>query len=89
MRHLNITQIPPSTSLTRAGTPSNLQVEASSPESVAGDEVLLAQLATVITDIKAMESQVWKLWREELSAMLPEISQADGDDENTISMEGM
>lgn len=69
----------------RAATP-NQQVEAASPESVAADEALLVQLATAITDIKAMEAQVWKLWREELSGMLPDVQQMDSD--SNVSLEG-
>jgi len=76
----------PST-LSRAGTSANLQVEASSPESVAADEALVVQLAIVITDIKAMESQTWKLWREELSVMLPDIADANGVDDNQVNLE--
>lgn len=69
-------------------TPANQQTEAAPPESVAADEALLTQLATVLTDVKAMESQVWKLWREELSVMLPELTDADGAGETPISLEG-
>ena len=73
--------------LARAGTPTNQQVEAASPESVAADEILLVQLATVLTDIKGMETQVWKLWREELIVMLPELSDVDSVD-SPLSLEG-
>jgi hypothetical protein len=72
----------------RAGTPTNLQVEASSPESVAADEVLLVRFATAITDIKAMEKQVWKLWKEELCAMLPEVSETDSNTSDEVNLEG-
>ena len=48
---------------------------------MAADETLVAQLAIAITDIKAMESQMWTLWREELSMMLPDTSLVD-DGEN-------
>ncbi|CAL1707275.1 unnamed protein product [Somion occarium] len=58
---------------TRAGTPT-IPAEAAPPESVAADEALVAQLAIAITDIKAVETQVWKLWHEELSIMLPDTS---------------
>lgn len=53
---------------------------------MAADEALLIQLATAITDIKAMETQVWKLWREELSGILPDVQQADS--ESNVSLEG-
>ena len=58
------------------GTPT-IPTEAALPESVAADEALVAQLAIAITDIKAMESQMWTLWREELSMMLPDTTLVD------------
>ncbi|KAI0084912.1 COG complex component [Irpex rosettiformis] len=73
--------------LSRAGTPTSMQVEASSPENIAADEALLKQLAMALTDIKIMDRQVWKLWREELCTMLPDISEAEVDGENPISLE--
>ncbi|GJE92723.1 COG complex component [Phanerochaete sordida] len=91
-----VSRMPPSSSMTsstgspslnRAATPTNQQVEAASPESVAADDALLVQLATVLTDIKAMESQVWKLWREELSAMLPDLSEANSATDASVSLE--
>ncbi|KAI0775843.1 COG complex component [Trametes elegans] len=54
----------------RASTP--VPTEAASADSIAADEALLQQFATAITDIKALETQVTKLWREEISAMLPD-----------------
>lgn len=77
-----------SPSLSRAATPTNLQVEASLPESVSADEAVLVQLATAITDIKALDAQMWKVWREELSEMLPDITDADTDAEDQLSLEG-
>ncbi|KAH8107892.1 COG complex component [Cristinia sonorae] len=62
---------------TRSGTPS-LPTEAASAESVAADEHLIVQLATAITDLKAFETQMWKLWREELGVMLPRGGEGDG-----------
>lgn len=66
--------------LPRAATP-NLPTEAASPESTAVDEISLQQFSTAIIDIKAMDAEVVKLWREELSVMMPE-SIDDGSDEN-------
>ena len=66
--------------ISRTGTPT-IPTEAAPPESVAADEALVAQLAIAITDIKAMESQMWTLWREELSMMLPDTTLVD-DGEN-------
>lgn len=54
---------------------------------MAADDALLVQLAIVLTDINALESQVWKLWREELADMLPELSEG-GVTEPPISLEG-
>lgn len=77
-----------SPSLNRAATPTNQQVEAASPESVAADDALLVQLATVLVDIKALETQVWRLWREELSSMLPDVSEGDSAADGPVSLEG-
>lgn len=76
----------PGSAISRTGTPT-IPTEAAPPESVAADEALVAQLAIAITDIKAMEGQMWKLWREELSMMLPDTSAvSDGESE---SLEGL
>ena len=72
--------------ISRTGTPT-IPTEAAPPESVAADEALVDQLAIAITDIKAMESQMWTLWREELSMMLPDTTLVD-DGENE-GLEGM
>ncbi|KAI0675422.1 COG complex component [Trametes maxima] len=61
----------------RASTP--VPTEAASAESIAADEALLQQFATAVTDIKAMERQVRKLWMEELSVMLPDTAQTEGE----------
>ena len=68
---------------TRTATP--IPAEAASAESIAADDTLLQQFATAITDIKAMEAQLMKLWREELVVMLPELSPSD---EQGVSPEG-
>ncbi|KAI0688177.1 COG complex component [Cytidiella melzeri] len=75
------------TGFNRSGTPSNLQVETSSPDSIAADEATLVQLAIAITDIIAMDVQVLKLWREELSLMLPDVSETDNDGDVQTSLE--
>lgn len=62
--------------LTRASTPIPAG-EASSAESVAADEAILRQFAVAITDIQAMKSHVLTLWREEISMMLPDMSDAE------------
>ncbi|KAI0823373.1 COG complex component [Trametes gibbosa] len=67
----------------RASTP--VPTEAASAESIAADEALLQQFATAITDVKALEAQATKLWREEVSAMLPDAPPCD--DEQTVSPE--
>ena len=68
---------------TRSATP--IPTEAASAESIAADDALLQQFAIAITDIKAIESQVMKLWREELTAMLPESTPGD---EEGVTPEG-
>ncbi|EPT04594.1 hypothetical protein FOMPIDRAFT_1140249 [Fomitopsis schrenkii] len=65
-------------SLSRAATP-NLPAEAASPEVAAADEQALQQFSTAIIDIRALETQMWTIWREELSIMLPEVDPNEGD----------
>lgn len=62
-----------------------MPTEAASAESIAADEALLQQFATAVTDIRAVEAQITKLWREELSAMLPDAPE----DEQSVAPEGM
>ncbi|KAH9858848.1 COG complex component [Lenzites betulinus] len=69
----------------RASTP--VPAEAASAESIAADEALLQQFATAVTDLKAMEAQTTRLWREELSALLPDASPDDDDNEQRVSPE--
>lgn len=64
-----------SSATARASTP--VPTEAASAESIAADEALLQQFATAVTDIRAVEAQITKLWREELSAMLPDAPEDD------------
>lgn len=71
----------------RAVSP-NIPTEAATAENVAADEALLIQLATAITDIKAFESQIWKLWREEVHLLLPEAENLDGESDGPPSFEG-
>lgn len=62
-------------------------MEAASPETVVSDDALLIQLATVLTDITVLDAQVWRLWREEIADMLPDLSEG-GSAEQPISLEG-
>ena len=39
----------------------------------------MGQFSTAIIDVRAMESQVWKIWREELNIMVPEVDAGEGD----------
>ncbi|KAI0267134.1 oligomeric golgi complex component, COG2-domain-containing protein [Gloeopeniophorella convolvens] len=55
--------------VSRASTPAP-QLDNSS-ETAAADDALLRQCASVIADVKALESQTWNLWREEIGLMLP------------------
>ncbi|KAL1945811.1 hypothetical protein VTO73DRAFT_1813 [Trametes versicolor] len=70
-----------SSATARASTP--VPTEAASAESIAADEALLQQFATAVTDIRAVEAQVTKLWREELSAMLADAPE----DEQSVAPE--
>ncbi|CDO69140.1 hypothetical protein BN946_scf185042.g42 [Trametes cinnabarina] len=72
-----------SAALARASTP--IPTEAASAESIAADEALLQQFAIAITDIRAVETQIIKLWREEISALLP--SNPPGEGEQSVSPE--
>lgn len=38
------------------------------------------QLATALTDLKALEKQMWRLWREELGIMIPRSSNSSSSD---------
>ncbi|KIY46789.1 COG complex component [Fistulina hepatica ATCC 64428] len=49
-------------------------VETPSTENIAADDALLRQYAIVIVDIRELESQVRGKWLEEISVMLPEVS---------------
>ncbi|PIL35979.1 hypothetical protein GSI_01639 [Ganoderma sinense ZZ0214-1] len=62
-----------------ARSPTPVPTETVSAETIAADDALLQQFATAITDMKALESQVMKLWREELIAMLPDSTLAEGE----------
>ncbi|OSC97865.1 hypothetical protein PYCCODRAFT_1471508 [Trametes coccinea BRFM310] len=73
------------TSAAAARSPTPVPMEAASAESIAADEALLQQFATAITDIRAVESQLTKLWREQISA-LP-LSSRPSDSEQTVSPE--
>ncbi|KAJ7045566.1 COG complex component [Mycena alexandri] len=52
----------------RSSTP----VETPSTESVAADDSILRQYATIILDVRSMHMNVLTLWQEEISLMLPE-----------------
>ncbi|KAF7299420.1 Conserved oligomeric Golgi complex subunit 2-like [Mycena indigotica] len=55
-------------SLARTGTP----VDGQSFETMAADDAILKQYATIIVDARAMNINVHTLWRQEISLMLPE-----------------
>ncbi|KAJ6499941.1 COG complex component [Mycena vitilis] len=57
-----------STSATRSATP----VDAPFAESVAADDSILRQYATIILDVRSMHINVLALWQEEISMMLPD-----------------
>ncbi|KAJ7497349.1 COG complex component [Mycena latifolia] len=52
----------------RSSTP----VDSPSTESVAADDDILRQYATIILDVRAMHMSVLTLWQEEISMMLPD-----------------
>lgn len=53
-------------------------------ESTVADETLLRQFATALVDIQAMTSRVLKLWREEISGLLPDTSTEDNVEEAVL-----
>ena len=75
-----------SPNIARSSTPTNVPAEAATPESIATDEALLVVCATALTDIKAIETQMWKLWRDELRMMLPDTLAYE--EEEQIDLEG-
>ena len=78
-------QLVTSPSIDRSSTPTNVPADAATPESIAADEALLVVCATALTDIKVLETQMWKLWREELRMMLPEMSMSEDEE---VDLEG-
>ncbi|EPQ57242.1 hypothetical protein GLOTRDRAFT_137615 [Gloeophyllum trabeum ATCC 11539] len=68
------------TSITRTSTPIPPGGESATAEATALDDILLRQLGAAITDIRAMQQQVLKIWREEISVMLPDMPENDGQD---------
>ncbi|EIN11926.1 COG complex component [Punctularia strigosozonata HHB-11173 SS5] len=59
--------------LTRSATPSTPMDGTSSGETSAPDKTRLRDFASAITDIRVMEQQIWTLWQQEISMMLPDI----------------
>ncbi|THH20409.1 hypothetical protein EW146_g922 [Bondarzewia mesenterica] len=76
---------PPST--TRASTP-NPPTESSLVENAAVDDALLRQCAAAVNDIKAMQSETLTLWHEEISMMLPDMSEI-ADDQQVSSEDAL
>ncbi|KAF5386227.1 hypothetical protein D9615_002234 [Tricholomella constricta] len=70
---------PGSPSQSRSSTP--FVAEPSSVETTIADDAILRQNVAVIVDIEAMRTNVSTIWREEISMMLPEASDA-AEDEN-------
>ncbi|KAF4598583.1 hypothetical protein EYR38_006987 [Pleurotus pulmonarius] len=64
-------EIQQSTTADKAARSSTSQTDTST-ESTAGDEAILSQYATAISDIKQFRGHVLTLWRQSISIMLPE-----------------
>jgi hypothetical protein len=75
-------QASPVTNPSRSSTPG--PTSEMTTESTAADETLLRQFATALVDIRAMTSQVLKLWREEISDLLPDTSTEDNMEEAVL-----
>lgn len=67
--------------VTRAGTP--VTSETPLAESIAADDALLRQYAAAFVDIKLMDTNTWRLWRQIISLMLP------GTPEDSLQAEGL
>ncbi|KAL0956582.1 hypothetical protein HGRIS_002720 [Hohenbuehelia grisea] len=55
----------------RSSTPAPA-TEAQSPESIAADDAVLRQHATIISDIRNMRTTILSSWRQEISMMIPQ-----------------
>jgi len=72
-------------SAVRPGTPLP-SGDTPSAEVIAAEESVVRQYATAIIDIRALQSSVLALWREEVSMMIPDL----GDDNvGIVQLEGM
>jgi conserved oligomeric Golgi complex subunit 2 len=66
--------------------PSTPNINSDSPTvDLSAEDATLRQLAFAISDIRTLDTQMWELWREAISIMLPEPSE---DDEDVTSAEG-
>jgi hypothetical protein len=72
--------------LSRAGTPAPPS-EPPSAENNAADDEVLRQLAAVILDLKQLQTHTLAIWHEEISMMLPDMS--DFRDEDKLKAEGI
>lgn len=69
----------------RPGTPLP-SGETPSAEVIAAEETTVRQYATTITDIRAFQSSVLRLWREEISLMVPDLGDEDA---GVIELQGV
>ncbi|KAJ7096272.1 oligomeric golgi complex component, COG2-domain-containing protein [Mycena epipterygia] len=58
--------------VTASAARSSTPVDTPSAESVAADDSILRQYATIILDVRAMHMNILTLWQEEISIMLPD-----------------
>lgn len=76
-----------SAAVSRAATPTPSQ-EPASAEANAADEVALQQFVAAIVDVRALDANVRRLWKDEISVILPSSSIQDIAGEG-VSLEGM
>ncbi|KAF5370825.1 hypothetical protein D9758_001986 [Tetrapyrgos nigripes] len=69
-----------SATISRSSTPAPPS-DSTTTENHAADDITLRQHAAVLVDIKVMQSSVLSLWNEEISMMLPDISEPLDEDE--------
>jgi hypothetical protein len=81
-----------SSQVAAASTPrSATPVDAPSAESVAADDSILRQYATIIVDVRSMHMNVMTMWEEEISVMLPEAAaeeRANTEGTDTVTSSG-
>ncbi|KAJ6593950.1 oligomeric golgi complex component, COG2-domain-containing protein [Mycena capillaripes] len=64
--------VPPTEKVAASAARSSTPVDSPSAESMAADDSILRQYATIILDVRSMHLNLLTLWQEEISMMLPD-----------------